>query len=78
MNTSHEKIIKKNLEKIAKAEGITADEVRQEIALAISYALKSDDPKVQNFWENIPCEGDTPTVDEVIDYIVTQLANERK
>ena len=58
--------------------GITTDEVRQEIALAISYALKSDDPKVQNFWKNIPCEGDTPTVDEVIDYIATQLVNERK
>ena len=69
MNSAHENIIKNNLEKIAKSEGITTDEVRQEIALAISYALKSDDPKVQNFWKDIPCEGDTPTVDEVIDYI---------
>lgn len=78
MNSAHENIIKNNLEKIAKSEGITTDEVRQEIALAISYALKSDDPKVQNFWKDIPCEGDTPTVDEVIDYIATQLIKERK
>jgi hypothetical protein len=73
MNSAHE-----NMEKIAKSEGITTDEVRQEIALAISYALKSDDPKVQNFWKVIPCEGDAPTVDEMIDYIATQLIKERK
>ena len=78
MNSAHENIIKNNLEKIAKSEGITTDEVRQEIAFAISYALKSDNPKVQNFWKDIPCEGDTPTVDEVIDYIATQLIKERK
>ena len=78
MNSAHEKIIKSNLEKIAKSEGITTDEVRQEIALAISYALKSDDPKVQNFWRNIPCEGDSPTVDEVIDFLAAQLANKNK
>ncbi len=78
MNSAHENIIKNNLEKIAKSEGITTDEIRQEIALAISYALKSDDSKVQNFWKDIPCEGDTPTVDEVIDYIATQLIKERK
>ena len=78
MNSAHENIIKNNLEKIAKSEGITTDEVRNEIAVAISYALKSDDPKVQNFWRNIPCEGATPTVDEVINYIATQLANQNK
>ena len=78
MNSAHENIIKNNLEKIAKSEGITTDEVRQEIALAISYALKSNDPKVHNFWKDIPCEGDAPTVDEIIDYIATQLIKERK
>lgn len=78
MNPTHQNIIKRSFEKIAKSEGITTDEVRNEIALAISYALKSDNPKVQNFWKNIPCEGDTPTVDEVINYIATQLANENK
>lgn len=78
MNPTHQNIIKRSFEKISKSEGITTDEVRNEIALAISYALKSDDPKVQNFWKNIPCEGDTPTVDEVVNHIVTQLVNENK
>lgn len=78
MNQTHQDIIKLSFEKIAKSEGIATDEVRNEIALAISYALKSDDPKVQNFWKNVPCKGDAPTVDEVINYIATQLANENK
>ena len=78
MNPTNKKIIERSFEKIAKSEGITTDEVRNEIAVAISYALKSDDPKVQNFWRNIPCEGATPTVDEVINYIATQLAKQNK
>ena len=78
MKSIHKKIIENNLEKIAKSEGITTDEVRDEIALAISYALKSDDPKVHDFWKNIPCEGDAPTVDEVINFLASQLANEHK
>lgn len=73
MNSAHKKIIQNSFDKIAKAEGITIEEVRQEIALAISYALKSDDPKVQRFWENIPCKGEAPTIEEVIDYIALQL-----
>lgn len=71
MNSAHKNINKKSSEKIAKSQEITTDEIRQEIALAISYALKSDDPKVQNFWKDIPCEGDSPTVGELIDYIAT-------
>ncbi len=78
MNPIRKKSIENNLEKIANSEGITPDEVRNEIALAISYALKSDDPKVQNFWKNIPCEGESPTVDEAINYLASQLANEPK
>ena len=49
MNPTNKKIIERSFEKIAKSEGITTDEVRNEIAVAISYALKSDDPKVRNF-----------------------------
>jgi hypothetical protein len=42
-------IITNALRTIAQNEGITEEEERSEIAPAISYALKSDDPKVQNF-----------------------------
>lgn len=78
MNPKHKKIIESSLEKIAEAEGITEEEVRQEIGLAISYALKSDDPKVQSFWKSVPCEGDSPTVEEVINHIAIQLADQSR
>lgn len=49
--------IEQYLELIAGQEGLTTEEVRKDIGLAISYALKSDDPKVGDFWKAIPCEG---------------------
>lgn len=78
MNSTHKKIIQNSFDKIAKSEGITPEEVRQEIALAISYALKSDDLKAQHFWKNIPYKGEAPTIEEIIDYIALQLARKNK
>lgn len=74
MNQEKEQQIKKNLEIIAEREGISAEEVRNEIGKAISYALKSNDPAVQNFWKEIPCDGESPTVEEMIAYLADQLS----
>ena len=49
--------IAEHLRTIAEQEGITESEVRNEIAYAVALALKSNNPKIQNFWKNIPCEG---------------------
>ena len=39
--------------------------------------MKNDDPQVQEFWKQIPTAGDSPTVEEVINYIILKLtANE--
>lgn len=70
--------IEQYLELIAGQEGLTTEEVRKDIGLAISYALKSDDPKVRDFWKAIPCEGDSPTIEEVINYITIQLVDQSK
>lgn len=77
MDSEQKNQITKSLDAIAKKEGISAEEVKDEIALAISYALKSNDPNVQNFWKNIPCEGNSPTVEEIIDYIATELSKQK-
>lgn len=77
MDKNNERKINASLQQIAKQEGITEEEVRNEIAYAISLALKNDDPKVQEFWKQIPTDGDSPTVEEVINYIILKLtANE--
>lgn len=77
MDSEQKKQITKALDIIAKKEGISAGNVRDEIALAISYALKSNDPNIQNFWKNIPCEGDSPTVEEIINYIALELSKQK-
>lgn len=76
MDKKREKKITDSLRQIAKKEGISEEEVRKEIAYAVSLALKSNDPKIQNFWKNIPCEGDSPTIEEVIDHIILNLPQE--
>lgn len=68
--------IEKSLQIIAQKEGITTEEVRKEIALAISYALKSNDKDMQYFWKDIPCEGPTPTIEEIIDFLAEQIAKQ--
>lgn len=77
MDKNNERKINASLQQIAKQEGITEEEVRNEISYAISLALKNDDPQVQEFWKQIPTDGDSPTVEEVINYIILKLtANE--
>ena len=66
------KVIREN-----EKEGISEREVRNEIAYAVSLALKSSDPKIQNFWKKVPCEGHSPTIEEIIDFIVTGIATHK-
>ena len=74
MSPEKKQKIEKNLKIIAKREGITPEEVKSEIGRAVSYAMKSSDPKAQRFWNNFPCEGDSPTVEEVIAYLAEKLS----
>lgn len=75
MEQDKEKRIEQCLKIIAEKEGISESKVRDEIALAVSYALKSDDPKIQNFWQNIPCEGTAPTIEEIIGFLAEELSH---
>lgn len=76
MQQDKEKRIEQCLKIIAKKEGISESKVKDEIALAISYALKSNDPKIQNFWRNIPCEGTSPTIEEIIAFLAERLSHQ--
>lgn len=76
MKNNKKKKIVESLDIIAKREGISADEVREEIARAVSIALKSKDKDIQHFWQNIPCEGPTPTIEEIIDFLAEKIAGQ--
>ena len=77
MNQTKNEKISEYLRTIASRENITELEVRNEIAYAVSLALKSSDPKIQNFWKKVPCEGHSPTIEEIIDFIVTGIATHK-
>ena len=63
MNDKNTYSVDKYLKIIAEKEGITKEEVQQEIGRAVSIALKSPDPQMQRFWTDFPCENDTPTIE---------------
>jgi hypothetical protein len=64
------------LQKLAKREGLTENEIRNEIALAVSYALKSSDPNLQNFWKNFPSLGKDSTIDDIINCLIIKMAEQ--
>jgi hypothetical protein len=77
MSQNKKETISEYLKAIAKKEGISEDDVRNEIALAVSLALKSNDSHIQAFWRDIPCDGEAPTIEEIIDYIATQISTQK-
>lgn len=63
------------LKKIMQKEGLDEIALRQEITLAISLMLKSNDHDLQNFWTEIPCKNNSPTIDEMTDYLILKLSH---
>jgi hypothetical protein len=64
------------LQKLTKGEGLTENEIRNEIALAVSYALKSNDPNLQNFWKDFPSLSKDSTIDDIIDCLIIKMAEQ--
>ena len=63
----------KAISQVAQSHHVSEDTVRKEMKEAISEALSSPDPEVQALWKQIPCAGETPEPEELIDWIVNQL-----
>lgn len=58
------------IEKVAKNNGITSEEVESEIALAIKIAMKNPDSDVQLIWKKLSPDGRLPTAEELTEKIV--------
>ena len=61
------------LAEIALKNGVSVDEVRKEIQVALDEGMKNPDPNVQAYWNSIPRKGDKPTAQEVITYLSNQI-----
>lgn len=57
------------IRKIALSEGVTVEYVRKQMQIAMLNGLCSSDAKVKAFWDNIPCEKEVPSPEELIIHI---------
>jgi hypothetical protein len=55
-------------EKLAELHSTTAEEVRAEIESALVLACESPAPEARKACSRIPCEGERPSLEEVIAY----------
>ena len=67
------RLASKAISQVAREHHVAEDTVREDMKSAISEALSSPDPAVQALWKQIPCVGETPEPEELIDWIVKQL-----
>ena len=61
------------LQTVADENGVTLDTVMEEIEKVIDMGMESKAPLVRRRWDAIPCQGDRPTVVELVDHLVGQV-----
>ncbi|MGI6717073.1 MAG: hypothetical protein ACOX3X_08470 [Eubacteriales bacterium] len=61
---------------IASENGVSPDEVKNEIRDALYAGCQSDDPDAREFWSRLAMENECPTIDDIILHIITTLASD--
>lgn len=59
--------------KLAAQKGVSAEEIRREIQIAIDAGMANQDPDVQAYWKKMLNKGVKPTPEDVIVYIAKQV-----
>lgn len=67
------RVAEKAIAKIAIRERKPVSEIKKEMKKAMFVGLCSQDPTVQAYWRQIPCEGDVPTPEELIIFVSNEL-----
>ena len=63
------------IEKLAAQRGISADEIRGEISLAIDIAMAASNPDIKAFYAQMPKHGEKPSPEELIGFLIEILAS---
>jgi hypothetical protein len=63
----------KAITKLAAEKGISEEEVRREIQIAIDAGMANQDQNVQAYWKKMIKNGVKPTPEDVIEYIAKQV-----
>lgn len=61
---------------VAESEGISVDEVENEMQRAIDAGFNSTDQSIREEWKRIPFKGNKPTIKEVLEYFLKQIRNQ--
>lgn len=69
-DTVSEVNFEKVLEIIGQQHGISKEQVRAEMELAMEEGMSNPDPMVQMRWKFIPRKGDKPTLEEFAEYLL--------
>lgn len=69
--------MKNIIKEVAKANGITEQEVKNEMRIAIKAAMQSKKPAAQAFWKQIAPDGKEPPVEKVIASIALMVQNNK-
>ncbi len=59
---------------VAQKEGLTAAQVRADMAEAIAAAWNHPDPSIRAAWDGLPHAGEVPTPEELIAWITHKLS----
>lgn len=70
------KVAENSIKKIAEKEGVTVEQVRTQMKIAMLNGLCSDDPKIKAYWQSIPREGEVPTPEEFIAFTAGSVKKE--
>ena len=73
MNKKDLRVAENAIAKIAIRERKPVSEIKKEMEKAMFVGLCSQDPTVQAYWRQIPCEGDVPTPEELIIFVSNEL-----
>lgn len=65
------------LEEIARKNGVSVEEVRGQITLAILAGMRDPSPSVQAYWRRIPAAREIPTPEEVIAFMAKEVAKKQ-
>ena len=58
---------------IARRNGITKEQVREEMQIAMEEGMRSPDPVAQQLWAQIPRRGEKLTLEEFMEYLLSKM-----
>lgn len=59
--------------RLARKQGITVEEMREQITLRIKKGLSDSDSNHRLQWEQVPHVGDMPTLEEYLGYVLERV-----